>query len=154
MPAIYEFCHVVQDDEIDPQGHVNNLEYLKWMQTAAVDHSAAQGWPGKRYREIGGGWVARKHTIEYLQPAFAGEKIIVRTWVAGFRKVSSLRKYRVVRPTADTDGDGNEAETVLAVAETLWAFIGLQRHVPRRIPPEVVDAFDIVAAEPGGGFPE
>lgn len=42
MPVIFEYLHTVRDDEIDPQGHVNNLEYLKWMQTAALAHSAAQ----------------------------------------------------------------------------------------------------------------
>ena len=45
MPAIYCHSHVVRDDEIDGLGHVNNLHYLKWMQDAAVAHSAAQGWP-------------------------------------------------------------------------------------------------------------
>ena len=28
MPAIYEFHLTVSEDEIDGQGHVNNLEYL------------------------------------------------------------------------------------------------------------------------------
>ena len=116
---------------------MNNLEYLKWMQTAALAHSAAQGWPGERYRKLGGGWVARKHVIEYLQPAFAGQQIVVRTWVCDFRKITSLRKYKIIRPEAEED-------ITLVVAETQWAFIGLDRHVPRRIPPEVASAFEIV----------
>jgi len=140
MPAIYEHPHVIRDDEIDPQGHVNNLEYLKWMQTAALAHSAAQGWPGERYRAIGGGWVARRHVIDYLQPAFAGQSVVVRTWVSDFGKITSLRKYKIVRP--EDDGD-----VLLAVAETQWAFIGLERHVPRRIPPEVASAFEVVPPE-------
>ena len=138
MPAIFEYRHVVSDEEIDGQGHVNNLEYLKWMQTAAVSHSDAQGWTAQRYRETGTGWVARKHVIEYLQPAFAGEEIVVRTWVAGFRKVTSVRKYKVER-IADN--------AILAVAETNWAFVSLERHSPQRIPPEIRDAFDVVTSD-------
>lgn len=34
--AIFVFEHHVRDDEIDVLGHVNNLAYLKWMQSAAV----------------------------------------------------------------------------------------------------------------------
>ena len=61
-------------------------------------HSAAQGWPAERYHELGAGWVVRSHQIEYLRPAFAGESLVVRTWVAGFRKVTSLRRYKIIRP--------------------------------------------------------
>ena len=138
MVAVYEHRLVVTPAAIDEQGHVNNLEYIRWMQDAAVAHSALQGWSGARYLDLGAGWVARSHWIEYLQPGFAGDELVVYTWVSGFRKVRSLRKYKVVR----TSG-----QTVLAVAETDWAFIGLQDRVPRRVPPEVRDAFVIVPPE-------
>jgi acyl-CoA thioester hydrolase len=138
MPAIYSHPHVVAPEEIDDLGHVNNLHYLKWMQTAAVAHSAAQGWPPERYRAIASGWVVRSHRIEYRQPAFVGEELVIRTWVSDFRKVTSLRKYQVFRPM-----DG----TVLAVAETDWAFLGLKPYVPRRIPSELAEAFILVSAE-------
>ena len=137
MPAVYRYEHKVDEDEIDGQGHVNNLEYLKWMQAAAIAHSEAQGWSASRYRQVGAGWVVRSHTIEYLQPAFAGDQIEVLTWVANFRKVRSLRKYRIVRRGDDRP---------LAVAATDWTFIGLERRLPRRVPPELIDAFQLVAA--------
>lgn len=135
MPTIYHYLHTVGEDEIDDQGHVNNLEYLKWMQAAAIEHSTAQGWPSARYLEIGAGWVVRSHSIEYLQPAFPGERIVVKTWVADFRKIRSLRQYKIVRPADDA---------VLAVAETDWAFVGLDPLVPRRIPQELVDSFQLL----------
>ncbi|MAG93863.1 MAG: thioesterase [Planctomycetaceae bacterium] len=135
MPAVYEYSHTVTDDDIDGQGHVNNLVYLKWMQSAAVDHSKAQGWPGSRYRESGAGWVVRSHQIEYHGPAFAGDEIVVRTWVADMKKITSLRKYKIVRPADDT---------LLAIAQTNWAYLGMQHRVPRRIPPEVAEAFIVL----------
>ena len=138
MPAIYEHTHTVLESEIDGQGHVNNIEYVKWMNWAAVAHSSLQGWRPERYREVGAGWVVRTHRIDYLQAAFAGEEIVVRTWVSDFKKVTSLRKYRILRPSDNT---------VLAVAETNWAFIGLEHHVPRRIPAELSGAFELVAVE-------
>jgi acyl-CoA thioester hydrolase len=79
MPAIYLHEHTVLDEEIDGQGHVNNLVYLHWMQSAAVAHSTAQGWPPERYQQAEAGWVVRTHNIEYLVPAFANEQIVVHT---------------------------------------------------------------------------
>jgi acyl-CoA thioester hydrolase len=135
MPAIFEYRLHVPESAIDGQGHVSNLEYLRWMLKAAVAHSDAQGWSAERYQQLGAGWVVRSHKIEYLQPAFAGEELVIYTWVADFRKIRSLRKYRAVR-VAD--------QALLAVAETDWAFISLEHRVPRRIPPEVAEAFIVV----------
>jgi len=142
MPAIYQHQLVVTQDDIDVLGHVNNLVYLRWMQDAAVAHSSAQGWPTAKYLELGAGWVVRSHAIEYRLPALADDAIVVQTWIANFKKIQSLRKYRILRSHDDA---------VLAVAETNWAFIGFEHRVPRRVPPEITDAFELV--EPGNEPP-
>lgn len=126
------FEHDVHDDEIDALGHVNNLAYLKWMQSAAVAHSAACGWTTERYLKTGGGWVVRSHKIEYFASALAGDQIRVQTWVASFKKVTSLRRYQIYRVSDDK---------LLADAETNWAFIGFEHTVPRRIPQDVIEDF-------------
>ena len=138
MPAIFEYEHTVTDQEIDGLGHVNNLEYIRWMLKAAVAHSTVQGWPAERHLQIRAGWVVRSHAIVYLRPAFAGERIVVRTWVADFHKTTSLRKYKIVRPADDT---------VLATAQTNWVFICYERRLPRRVPPDVITSFEIVPLE-------
>ena len=135
MPEIFEYQHIVIDDETDALGHANNVAYVEWMQSAAVAHSAAQGWPGERYRELGIGWVVRSHHIEYLQRAFAGDDILIRTWVATMRNVTSLRRYRIVRRTD---------QTLLARAETRWAFIDYATGQPVRIPPEISRSFPVL----------
>jgi acyl-CoA thioester hydrolase len=132
---LYFHNHVVEPAEIDDLGHANNVAYIAWLQAAAVAHSAAQGWPPARYRELGQGWVVRSHAIEYLQPAFAGDRVVVETWVATMKKVTSLRRYRIARA-----GDG----ALLATAETNWAFVDLAAGKPVRIPPEVATAFVVV----------
>ncbi|RPI87679.1 MAG: acyl-CoA thioesterase, partial [Planctomycetaceae bacterium] len=101
MPAVYELELIVDPDAIDPLGHVNNITYLQWMQSAALAHSAAQGWPHDAYVRLGAGWVVRSHTIEYLQPAYAGDRVIVRTWVADMKRATSRRGYRISRKRAD-----------------------------------------------------
>ena len=135
MPDIFFHPHVVEAGEIDDLGHANNVVYIAWLQAAAVAHSAAQGWPSPRYHALGQGWVVRSHAIEYLLPAFAGDHVVVETWVATMKKVTSLRRYRIVR-----GGDG----ALLATAETNWAFVDLTVGKPVRIPPEVGEAFVVV----------
>lgn len=139
MPAVFEYRHRVRDDEIDGLEHVNNLAYLRWMQSAAIAHSDAQGWPTAKYYELQAGWVVRSHQIEYLQPALPGDEVIVRTWIADMKKISSLRRYDIVR-AADA--------ARLAVAATNWAFIDFQSRRLTRIPDVVAAAFELVPDDP------
>lgn len=135
MPKIHECRLTVPEDTIDLNGHVNNLEYIRWMQDAATAHSDAQGWTAERYKATGATWVVRSHSIEYLRPAFAGDEIIISTWVADFRRLRSRRKYKFVRV---------RDEAVLAAAQTDWVFIDLESGKPRRIPRDLVEAFPVV----------
>jgi acyl-CoA thioester hydrolase len=134
MPAIYEHRLTVSPSEIDGQGHANNVVYLEWLQRAAVLHSAAQGWSAEEYRRRQWAWVVRTHFIEYRRPVFAGEQIVVRTWVANMNRFTSLRKYTLFRD-----------QKLVARAETNWAFVDLAAGTLVPIPSEVAAAFEIPA---------
>ena len=144
MPALFELRHTVQPHEIDDQGHVGNVEYLRWLQDAAVEHSAAQGWPKERYLAFGAVFVVRAHQIEYLQPAFVGDEIKVVTWVSSFSKFTTVRKYQVLR---------ERDNLLLAKAATTWAFISWPKRLPKRCPPELVEAFVCVPEDQESGLP-
>lgn len=134
MQAIYRHRFTVGPEAIDANGHVNNVVYVQWMQDVAVRHADAAGCTDAT-RRIGATWVARSHWIEYLNPAFAGDEIEALTWVASFRKVRSLRRYRFVR-TSDN--------VTLAQGETDWVFMDLQSGRPRSIPEAVSAAFELL----------
>jgi acyl-CoA thioester hydrolase len=136
MIEIFEYHHTVTKDEIDVLGHTNNVEYIRWFQEAATAHSAAYGWTPERYVELGLGWVAKSHTIEYIRPSFAGDKIVVQTSIVSKRRVAYTRSYRIVRPS---DGE------LLATGETVWAFIDYETGKPARIVSEIDDAFPDVS---------
>jgi acyl-CoA thioester hydrolase len=104
------------------------------MQAAAIAHTKALGWTSEKYKQLGAGWVARSHTIDYLQPAFAGDKLIVRTWVAGMKKVTSIRRYHIIRQSD---------RQVLAKAETNWAFVDYATGKPKRIPAEIINLYQV-----------
>jgi acyl-CoA thioester hydrolase len=123
--------------DIDANGHVNNIVYVQWMQDVAIAHSDAVGCTAAT-NAAGCAWVARSHQIEYLRPAFAGDRVLVRSWVTGSgKKSSSIRRYRMERAS-----DG----VVLARGETLWVYVDTQNGRPRTIPAEVIDCFELVPA--------
>ena len=132
MSQIYEHFHTVAAEEIDGLGHANNVVYVEWMQAAALAHSAALGWTTERHHRLGIGWVVRSHQIEYLLPAYVDQQIVVRTWVAEMKKVTSRRCYQIVRLSDDA---------ILAQAETQWAFISYSTGQPMRIPDEIAAVF-------------
>ena len=138
MDPVYRVEIVVPAEAVDGNRHVNNVAYVQWMQDAAIRHSAATGCT--RMTEASGAtWVARMHRIEYLSPAFAGEVITVLTWVADFRKVRSLRRYKFIR-AADQE--------VLAQGETDWVLVDVATGRPRGIPGEMAKLFELVPDEP------
>ncbi|MGI6656662.1 MAG: acyl-CoA thioesterase [Desulfobulbus sp.] len=139
MSAIGLLELVVPASAIDLNGHVNNVQYVQWMQDAAIAHSASLGWPTERFLALGHTWVIHSHAITYLHSAFAGDRIQVYTWVASFQKIRSLRKYKFLRPTD---------KTVLATAETVFIFCAIDSRRPVAIPPEVRSAYPLPDTEP------
>ena len=124
----------MSEDEIDELNHAGNTHYVKWMQCAAVAHSTANGWSTDRYLALGSGWGVRSHQITYLRPAFAGDQLIIRTWVASLRRVTSLRRYEIENMQGD----------LLARAETDWAFVRYAKQAPTRIPNDVAACFIVI----------
>src|SRR5438093_90724 len=113
MIEIYEHVIEVRAAAIDGNGHANNVEFVRWMQEAAVAHADAAGCTAAT-QAMGATWMARSHHIEYQRPAFLGDRVKVLTWVSNFRRAFSLRRYKFVR-----EGDA----VVLATGETNWVFV-------------------------------
>ena len=127
------------EGSIDVMGHVNNQEYLRWMEEIAIEHSSAQGWPMERYLNSGASWYVRSHFIEYLRPALLGDEIAVCTWVATMTARDSARRTVFLRNAS--------RRQILARAETLWTFVDMRRGRSIEIPDEVRSAFEILEPE-------
>lgn len=128
---VFEYEFIVAKDALDQNGHVNNVVYVRWMQDVAVLHSDSAG--GTRAMEqTGGTWVVRSHEIEYLSPAYEGDRIQASTWVEDVKKVRCTRRYEFKR-SADN--------VLIARGVTLWVFVDVQTGRPRPIPAEVLRPF-------------
>jgi acyl-CoA thioester hydrolase len=134
LDPVYSFEFTVPPDALDENGHVNNVRYVQWMQEAAVRHYESLGGIPLT-QAIGATWVVRSHNIEYLRPAFAGDRIEVRTWVVDIRRVRSLRRYRFLRVS-----DGK----LLVKGETDWVFVDAKTGAPMAVPEEIIRIFPLL----------
>jgi acyl-CoA thioester hydrolase len=120
-PEPYELALAVTPADIDELGHVNNVNYLRWVQQAAAAHWSALA-PAEDLERIA--WVVLRHEIDYRKPARAGDAIIARTWVGPATKLSYERHTQILRaPTRE----------LLAQARTLWCPVDRKSGRPTQI---------------------
>ena len=130
----HRFEFVSAQADVDELGHISNVSYVRWLQDGAIALSVAAGFDLDTYRTLGCVFVVRRHEIEYLRPAYAGERIALVTWIEGVRGAQATCCTRIVR------AGSNEA---LAVATSTWVLVSFESQRPRRIPPHLARAFGI-----------
>lgn len=132
MPRVHERAFRVRHYECDAYGHVNHANYLRYMQEAAMDASAAAGYDLDRYVALHRQWWIRETEIEYLRALTYGQTVIVRTWVADFHRVRSRRAYEL-----RLDG----TDEIVARAHTDWVYLDTDTQRPVSVPDEMIAAF-------------
>ena len=130
-PSIYTYTFTIPQSVIDENGHVNNVAYVQWMQDVAIRHGDAVGykWPENA------SWFAREHHIKYILPAFLGDEIEVRTWIAEWKRVRLHRKYEFTR-TSD--------RKVIVEGDTYWVYVETKTGRPISVPKEIQELFPVV----------
>ncbi|MGB1288455.1 MAG: acyl-[acyl-carrier-protein] thioesterase [Aggregatilineales bacterium] len=141
MPATFERTFRVRHYECDAFGHLNPVNYVRYMQEVALDASADVGWDRARYSALGYGWLARETRITYLHPVARDEHLTIKTWVEDFRRVRSWRRYEFRRV-----GD----DKLLAKASTEWIYMHVASGKPATIPPEMIHDFHPEGSPPPG----
>ncbi len=132
MPLTHERTFRVRHAECDIHGVVRDANYLRYMESAAFDASAAAGYDQARYQAIGCLWLIRETSIDLRGELRMNDAVTVKTWVADFRRVRSRRAYELRRVAT------NE---VVATAYTDWAFLEAATGRPAVIPAELIAAF-------------
>jgi acyl-CoA thioester hydrolase len=129
MAEHFEIQVRVSADDIDGQGHVNNVVYLRWAQDVAVAHWRTLA-PNESRDTVG--WVVLRHEIDYKAAAFLDEELRVATWV-GTREGLAFERHTEISRAAD--------EKLLARARTLWVPINPETGRPTRVSAEVREIF-------------
>jgi acyl-CoA thioester hydrolase len=132
MPLVHLAEFRVRYYECDEAGYLRPASFLRYMQEAAFDASAAAGYNFARYEAIERFWLIRETDIQVLTQPTYGDQVQVKTWVADFRRVRSRRAYEFRRPgTSD----------IIAQAQTDWVFLDRTSLRPVSIPPEMKTSF-------------
>jgi acyl-CoA thioester hydrolase len=119
----------VQREDIDAQGHVNNVVYLAWVNDIAIAHWASLTDDAARARLI---WVALRHEIDYKAEALLGDTVRVRTWTGAARGLRYARHTQIFR-----DAD----HTLLAEALTYWCPMDAATRKPTRPSADITALF-------------
>jgi len=146
MPVVHHEIFRVRYYECDAYGHLNNINYLRWMQEAAFGASAAVGYDFARYNDLGHLWLVRETDIEYIAPLMYGDQVEIKTWVADFRRAHSLRRYEFINIRTNQ---------LAARASTDWVYTNAQTLRPVTVPEALRRAFcpDGVTDTPRERFP-
>lgn len=127
--GVFRLVRRIEWRDIDEMQHLNNAAYLSYVEDCAVQLAEHFGWPFEKWGK-GLAFVARKHHIQYLQPALLEDQLEIRTWLFNVRRTSATRYYALHRAA---DGE------LLAQVATLWALIDLESGRPTRFPASFQD---------------
>ena len=145
MPLIHERIFRVRYYECDAYGHVNNANYLRYMQEATFDASAAAGYDLARYEALGCLWLVRETDIEYLRPLRYGDSVRVKTWVADYRRVRFRRMHELYHAASGE---------LAARASTDWIYVNSATGKPAPVPQDMIAAFFPEGAPPPASPPD
>ena len=126
---IYVHPITIIESDIDGQGHVNNIIYLKWVQEAAIAHWTSVADINMQEANF---WVVSRHEIDYLKSAYLNSKLVAKTWVTEPQGAKSERYVAI------TDA---ETETVYANIKTTFYLLDAKSKRPKRIDAEIVNVF-------------
>jgi len=115
--------------DIDENGHVNNVVYLRWAQDMGVAHWRSLAPPDAQDTWA---WIALRHEIDYRRPLLPGETAQARTWVA--EEPQGPRYDRFIRI------DGPDGQ-MCAQVHTTWVLIEQSSGRPRRVPEWITGMF-------------
>ncbi|MGA0896403.1 MAG: acyl-CoA thioesterase [Flavobacteriaceae bacterium] len=119
----------VMKEHLDELNHVNNIQYLVWVQEVAKAHwEALTASTETSFHN----WVVRSHHIEYKQAALLGDQINLRTYVAKSKGALSERIVEIVLK--------NE-ERVLAKCSTQWCYINKNTGRPEPLSESLLKLF-------------
>ncbi|MBK77714.1 MAG: thioesterase [Flavobacteriaceae bacterium] len=127
----FEIEKTVQKKHLDDLNHVNNVQYLYWVQEVSQAH-----WDNlinkKKILEKGL-WVVRSHKIEYKNLTKLNDKIIISTYVKNVKGYLSERSVVIKL---------KKTEKILVKCLTEWCFIDLKTQKLKKIPQEIIKLFN------------
>ena len=127
ISKLFEIEKTVKEKHLDEFNHVNNVQYLFWVQEIAKTH-----WRKliqNKNISIKGSWIVRSHKIEYKNFTNLNDKIIVSTYVKNAQGFSSERVITMKL---------KNSKKILIKCLTKWCFVELNTLKLKKIPQEII----------------
>jgi acyl-CoA thioester hydrolase len=121
---ISECMLTVRTYECDSYGHVNNANYLNYLEVARYEFLRDVGFDYPAMINAGYGIYVARVEIDYKKPAFADDELIIKSW--------SIKKGAVSGIIAQEIWCRGE---LLAKAKVTWAFVDSNGQ-PTKVPPQ------------------
>ena len=122
----------ITSEDIDENGHVNNVVYVRWLQDAGTAHWNARFTEDERAKWS---WVALRHEVDYRRPLKPGDQAHAHTWVGDAEGPRFARFVLIEGPNG-----------LSAQGKTEWCLVDSATMKPVRIPPGMVERL----AKPAG----
>lgn len=109
----------VSDNHIDALNHVNNVQYVHWVEEMAMEH-----WDQlKHHTEYANDfWVLSDHHIQYKKQVFKGEILTMKTYPENPEGIRQPRKVEFYR-----------GEVLVVDSRTLWILMDAETLKIKRI---------------------
>ena len=119
-------CSVrVRTYECDSYGHVNNANYLNYLEFARHELLKDAGFDYQKAVDAGYGVFIARIEIDYKRPALTDDHLTIRTWPLKKGAVKGILAQEIHR-----------GADLLAEAKVTWAFVNTKTGMPVRIPAE------------------
>jgi len=115
----------VRSYECDSYGHVNNANYLNYLEYARHELMKNIGFDYPKALNAGYGIFTARIEIDYKKPAVTDDRLAIKTWPIKKGAVSGILAQEICR-----------GDDILAQAKVTWAFVDLKTGTPVKIPKE------------------
>ena len=124
-PMISERNLQVRTYECDSYGHVNNANYLNYLEFARYELLKDIGFDYVRAIKAGFGIFIARIEIDYKIPAVTDDILTIKTWPLKKGAVSGVLAQQISR-----------GKDILADAKVTWAFVDAATGMPVKVPAE------------------
>ena len=129
MSKTYQYDLQVNKDHLDELAHVNNVQYLHWVQEISEAH-----WKSLIEKDscFCGIWVVRSHKIDYKRPAKLYDWLTLKTHVASTEGFLSQRIVKIYL---------KDTTTLVAQCTTQWCYLNAVTLELETIPENIFQLF-------------
>ena len=114
----------VRTYECDSYGHVNNANYLNYLELARWEFLKDVGFDYFAMKEAGYGIYVSRVEINYKNPAITDDELLIKSWSIKKGAVSGVIAQEIWR-----------GDVLIVEAKVTWAFVD-SKGKPAKIPPQ------------------